>query len=114
MAVAKANARTNRERLGRTAGRLEFVTAKGMDAPRLRARARYDLILANILAAPLIGMAGDVSAALAPGGTLVLAGLLNSQRQRVVAAYRARGLVVRFQPKVGEWPTLVLVKRSWS
>lgn len=109
--VANANTRLNRERLGRTAGRLEFVTAKGMDAPRLRQRARYDLILANILAAPLVGMAGDVSAALAPGGLLVLAGLLNGQRQRVVAAYRGRGLVPLIQPKVGEWPTLVLVKR---
>lgn len=111
VAVAQQNARRNRERLGRTRGRLEFVAAKGMDAPRLRQRGPYDLILANILAAPLIGMAGDVAAALAPRGVLVLAGLLNGQRRRVVAAYRARGLVPLIQPKVSEWPTLVLVKR---
>jgi len=111
VAVAASNARRNRERLGRSTGRLEFVTAKGMDAPRLRQRAPYDLILANILAAPLVGMAGDVAGALAPRGVLVLAGLLNSQRQRVVAAYKARGLVPLFQPQVSEWPTLVLVKR---
>ncbi|MGL4542585.1 MAG: 50S ribosomal protein L11 methyltransferase [Polymorphobacter sp.] len=110
VAVSRRNTQINRERLGRTRGRLEFVAAKGMDAPRLRQRARYDLILANVLAAPLVGMAGAVSAALAPGGMLVLAGLLNCQRQRVVAAYRARGLIVTHRHAVAEWPVLVLRK----
>jgi ribosomal protein L11 methyltransferase len=106
--VAAQNARINRVRTGRAPGLTEWVTAKGMNAQRLRERARYDLLIANILAAPLVGLAGDISAALAPGGYLVLAGLLNSQKQRVIAAYRAYGLCVIVQHKVGEWPTLVL------
>jgi ribosomal protein L11 methyltransferase len=106
--ISRANVGRNRERLGRTAGRIEIVAAKGMHHRRLAARAPYDLIIANILAAPLVGLAGPISAALAPGGTLLLAGLLDSQQQAVEAAYRARGLRVVARLPVGEWPTLML------
>jgi ribosomal protein L11 methyltransferase len=108
--VSSANVRLNRERLGRVAGRIEIVAAKGLKSHRLAARAPYDLVIANILAAPLVGMAGPVSAELAPGGTLLLAGLLDSQVQWVEAAYRARGLRVVARLPVGEWPTLMLRK----
>jgi ribosomal protein L11 methyltransferase len=109
-AITRTNVRVNRERAGRTAGRIEVVAAKGLHHPRLAARARYDLIIANILAAPLVGMAAPISAALAPGGTLLLAGLLDIQRQWVEAAYRAHGLRVIARVPMGEWPTLMLRK----
>ena len=110
VAVARANARRNALRPGRGRGRVELVTAIGMRHPRLLARAPYDLILANILAAPLVALAGDIAAALAPGGVVVLAGLLDSQVRRVSRAYAARGLVAQAQHPRGEWPTLVLRK----
>lgn len=106
--VAAANVRANGVRVGRTVGAIELVTAIGMANPRLHARRPYDLITANILAAPLVAMAGPVSAALAPGGTLILAGLLTSQARRVEAAYTARGLKLVARHDFGEWPTLVL------
>jgi ribosomal protein L11 methyltransferase len=108
--VAQANARENR--LG--PGRLTIVPAAGMRHKQLEACAPYDLMLANILAGPLIAMAQPVSAALAPGGLLVLAGLLHTQATAVRRAYLARGLVPArlwpHQPARAEWPTLVLTR----
>lgn len=106
--VARGNARRNGLRPGRARGQVELVTAIGMRHPRLLGRGPYDLILANILAAPLVALAGDIAAALAPGGIVVLAGLLDSQVRRVSRAYAARGLVAETQHPRGEWPALVL------
>lgn len=106
--VTCENADINGVRLGRMAGALDTVTAPGLDHPRLKARAPYDLIIANILAGPLVGLAPSLSAALAPGGRIILAGLLTSQAARVEAAYRREGLRTRFTITRGDWPTLVL------
>jgi ribosomal protein L11 methyltransferase len=83
-----------------------------MEHGRLRARAPYDLIIANILAGPLIELAPSVSAALAPGGRLILAGLLAGQADAVATAYRRRGLMLSWTVAHGEWPTLVMRKRN--
>src|SRR3546814_2122651 len=64
----------------------------GADHPTIQRRAPYDLVIANILAGPLIELAPSLSAVLAEGGTLILAGLLAPQADRVLAAYRAQGL----------------------
>jgi ribosomal protein L11 methyltransferase len=78
-----------------------------MDSPLLTARAPFDLIVANILAGPLIELAPDFAQALAPGGTVVLAGLLDTQADVVVAAYEQLGLSLRDRGS-GEWPVLAL------
>jgi ribosomal protein L11 methyltransferase len=109
--VARDNAKTNHIVLGRARGQVELAVAAGMGHGRLRARAPYDLILANILAGPLIDLAAPVAAALAPGGTLILAGLLRQQADSVTAAYRRRGLMPVDSVVLGEWPTLVMRKR---
>jgi len=109
--VAAENAAINRVPLGRARGHLELVIAKGLDHARLKARAPYDLILANILAGPLIDLAPALAKALAPGGSLILAGLLDRQSAQVAAAYRQQGLVVAGTIARGEWPTLLLRKR---
>jgi ribosomal protein L11 methyltransferase len=109
--VAADNAAANRIPLGRARGRLELVAADGLDHPRLEARAPYDLILANILAGPLIALAPDLAGALAPGGRLVLAGLLDRQAERVAAAFSRQRLMPLFELVRGEWPTLVMRKR---
>ena len=106
VAVARGNVRANALRGGRGAGRIELVAAAGLRHPRLRGR--YGLVIANILAGPLIAMAPQIAAAVAPGGVLVLAGLLDTQARRVAAAYTARGLGLLPQHRGGEWPTLVL------
>lgn len=68
----------------------------------------YDVIAANILAPPLAAMAGDVSRVLAPGGRLVLSGLLQGQAGAVLARYRARSLHLGCRLALGDWVTLVL------
>ncbi|MFN3943376.1 MAG: 50S ribosomal protein L11 methyltransferase [Allosphingosinicella sp.] len=110
--VAAENAAINSVRIGRARGQLELAVGPGMDHPRLKARAPYDLIIANILAGPLVDLAPAVSAALAPGGRLILAGLLDHQANRVAVAYRRHGLMAAFRVLRGDWPTLVMRKRK--
>ncbi len=102
--VATANAELNG-----VGALVTAVTADGFDHPDLAGRA-FDLIFANILAAPLIALAGDLAGALAPGGRAILSGLLVDQETAVAAAYAARGLKVERRPPLQEWATLVL---SW-
>jgi ribosomal protein L11 methyltransferase len=67
------------------------VTATGFDHPAMRDTAPFDLIVANILAMPLIELAPAMKQHMAPGGSLVLSGILDSQHDKVVAAYQAQG-----------------------
>ena len=110
--VAEENAAINRIRLGRARGELELAVAPGLDHSRLKARAPYDLIIANILAGPLIDLAPAVAAAMEAGGRLILAGLLDTQADQVAAAYRRQGLMLSFTLPRGDWPTLAMRKRK--
>ena len=110
--VTAANALVNGVRPGRARGRLELAVASGLRHQRLKARAPYDLVIANILAGPLIELAHSISAALEPGGRLILAGLLDHQAEMVAAAYRRHGLMMAARHRLGEWPTLVMRKRK--
>jgi ribosomal protein L11 methyltransferase len=105
--VARENAAINGVKLGHGAGELLLGVADGMDSPLLSARAPFDLIIANILAGPLIELAEDFARSLAPGGTVILAGLLDTQADAVVAAYEKLGLTLGDRGS-GEWPVLVL------
>jgi ribosomal protein L11 methyltransferase len=105
--VARENAMINQVKLGHGSGELLLAAADGMDSPLLTARAPFDLIIANILAGPLIELAPDFAEALAPGGTVVLAGLLDTQADGVARAYETEGLTLRDLGS-GEWPVLVL------
>jgi ribosomal protein L11 methyltransferase len=109
--VSEENAAINGFRLGRARGQLELLVAEGMDHPRLQARSPYDLVVANILAGPLIDLAPSVARAIAPGGRLILAGLLGHQAPAVAGAFRRRGLMLTGRVDRGEWPTLVMRKR---
>jgi ribosomal protein L11 methyltransferase len=109
--VSEENAAINRVRLGRARGQLELLVAEGMEDPRLQSRSPYDLVIANILAGPLIELAPSVSKAIAPGGRLILAGLLEHQAPAVAAAYRRQGMMLTGRVERGEWPTLVMRKR---
>lgn len=70
----------------------------------------FDLVFANILARPLMLMAGDLARALAPGGVAVLSGLLARQERAVVAAHRARHLRLLRRIRLAGWHTLVLAR----
>jgi ribosomal protein L11 methyltransferase len=107
LAVARDNAVINRVKLGHGAGELVLAEADGMDSPLLAARAPFDLIVANILAGPLIELAASFAEALAPDGCVILAGLLDSHADAVTGAYEDLGLSLRARGS-GEWPVLLL------
>ncbi len=109
--VARDNAAINGLRLGHGAGELLLGVADGLDSPLLEARAPFDLIIANILAGPLIELAPDFAKRLVPGGLIVLAGLLNAQAESVMLAYKVQGLT-EIDQGFGEWPVLVCERQS--
>jgi ribosomal protein L11 methyltransferase len=105
--VAQENAAINEVRLGHGAGELLLAVADGMDSPLIVARAPYELIIANILAGPLIELAPTFAKAVLRSGAVVLAGLLDSQADAVIAAYQEHGFELEDRGS-GEWPVLVL------
>ena len=109
--VTRDNAAINDVPLGRGGGRLALAVAPGTDHPAIRHRAPYDLVIANILAGPLITLAPDIAAATAPGGRAILAGLIARQMAPVLAAYRAHGFRLTARGGSAEWPCLLLTKR---
>ena len=104
-AAARDNARRNR--LNR---RVAVVTADGLTRPDLRRRQPFDLALANILARPLIRLARPLSRAIAPGGMLVLSGVIASDAAWVAAPYRAQGFRLARRLEINGWATLMLRK----
>jgi ribosomal protein L11 methyltransferase len=104
--VARENAAINGVPLGHGPGELLLAIADGMESPMLAARAPFDLIIANILAGPLIELAPKFAAALAPGGAILLAGLLDTQADGVAKAYKKQKLKLADRG-FGEWPVLV-------
>lgn len=99
--IARENARLNQ-------AQARFVHASGLGHRLVRQHAPYDLVFANILAAPLVMLAQDIKGALAPGGTAILSGLLRIQARRVLAAYRSRGFVLVRRINRDAWTTLVI------
>jgi ribosomal protein L11 methyltransferase len=72
--------------------------------------APYDFIIANILAGPLVDMAAEQSRALAKGGYLILSGMLQTQADWVLDAYKPHGLRLAAEFPGDEWMTLLLRK----
>lgn len=89
---------------------VEAAVATGMSAPVIREGGPYDLIVANILAQPLMKLAPLVARSLERRGDLVLSGILERQRHAVLAAYRGQGLFHRRTLRRGEWVTLHLTR----
>ena len=101
--VARENARLNG-----VGDLVESICATGFSSPAFAARAPFDLILANILANPLRQMATPMAAHLARTGLVILSGLLPHQANGVIAAYRARGLVLRRHQQISGWSSLLM------
>lgn len=105
VSVAFGNIRAN--------GAERFVTPKiaiGMAGEAIRSRAPFDLVVANILAGPLMALAPAIRRNLASSGDLVLSGILARQRRAVLAAYRDQRLFHRETIGDGEWVTLRLAR----
>ena len=102
-------------RIARTTARLNGAApwvaclhAAGLTAPHFRGRAPFGLVFANILLAPLKRLARPMRPLLAPGAYVVLSGLLVTQENAALAAYRPHGVVLTRRIPLGEWVTLVL------
>jgi ribosomal protein L11 methyltransferase len=102
-AVAADNARLNG-----VGNFMDSICAIGFSAPQFNARAPFDLVMANILANPLRQLATPLAAHLAPSAMVILSGLLPHQAGGVVAAYRARGLVLLRQLQIEGWSSLLM------
>ena len=105
--VAAANVAAN----GLT-GRVDCVVATGFDSPKLAAGAPFDLIFANILKGPLIGLAPDMAANTADGGYVILSGILNEQAAEVTAIYQQNGFNLVESSAIVDWATLVMRKNT--
>lgn len=103
-AIAVENCRNNR-----VGSRVRVIAGDGVKAAS-PGRGAYDLVFANILMRPLIRMAPTLAASLAPGGRIVLSGLLKAQAPLVRAAYEGHGLVLARRTRREGWATLVLRK----
>jgi ribosomal protein L11 methyltransferase len=92
-------------------GRVATYVAAGLGHPRLRRRRPFDLVVANILADPLMRLARDIRRAVAPGGKLVLSGILIPQAPAVIAAFVDQGFALDRHDRVTGWSTLTLSRR---
>ncbi|MDM8010438.1 MAG: 50S ribosomal protein L11 methyltransferase [Parasphingorhabdus sp.] len=110
VAVTEANAELNAIPLGNGRRHIRLVQSNGLDHPALRNRAPFDLIIANILAGPLVALAPQIATASAAGTVLLLAGLLTRQKNDVVRAYVREGFRLKHTHLDNEWPCLTLVK----
>lgn len=105
------NAQRNGVPLGGWPGELAMVIAEGMEDDVLLDRAPYDLLIANILAGPLIELAEDFGDAVSPRGHVVLAGLLQTQEAAVRAAYLRAGFRLQARIVNKDWSILWLRRR---
>ena len=98
-------------RLNGCATRIAATVATGVDHMWLRQSPPFDLIIANILAGPLIGLAPSLAQKIRRGGTLLLSGILIPQAPQVIAAYRACGFHLERHDRIVGWSTLTLMRR---
>ena len=101
--AARANARHNG-----VAPLIATLRADGVTA--LPKRVRFDLVLANILLGPLQQFAAPLARLVAPGGRVVLSGILPPQANAIIVAYRA--LTLQRRVDLDGWTTLVFARRG--
>ena len=105
--IAHENRKNNR--VGR---RLKLLHARGAHHALIRSRAPYDLVLANILAKPLVGLAPEIARLVKPGGRVILSGLLTHQEPQVRAAYSGQGLHLVNRRRLNGWSTLTYARAA--
>src|SRR5713226_5004327 len=101
--VSRDNARLNE-----VGNLVRTIRASGFSAPQFADHGPFDLVLANILANPLRQMATPMTRHLASSALVILSGLLPPQASGVIAAYRARGLVLLRHLRIEGWSSLLM------
>ncbi len=95
-------------RINRIAPLLRAQAGDGYHVALVRQQKPFDIIVANILAKPLIRMAPQMRKALRPGGYVVLSGLLDRQERAVLHAHQQQGLKLVRRIKINAWRALIL------
>lgn len=103
--VAKVNVAANG-----LENRVSSIEAEGLDHPRIAAGAPFDLVFANILKAPLIALVSEITTHMAPGGRLILSGILTEQAEEVAEIYARAGNNIEEREDIGDWSTIVMAK----
>ncbi len=103
--IAHENRKNNK--VGR---RFKLLHARGAGHALIRSGAPYDLVLANILARPLVGLAPEIARLVKPGGRIILSGLLTHQEPQVKAAYTGQGLNLVNRRRLNGWSTLTYAR----
>lgn len=93
-------------------GRVICVEAVGFDHPLLDEAAPFDLVLANILKQPLIDLSPEMARHVAPGGRIILSGILTNQGDEVAAAYESAGFALDRRDEQGEWVILTMTRTA--
>lgn len=99
---------SNNVRLNNVGRRVSAVTATGFSHPVFAERGPFDLIVANVLAGPLMRMAPAMARHVSRGGSVILSGILQRQRRAVIAAYVNQRFRHVRTSVAGEWVTLHL------
>jgi ribosomal protein L11 methyltransferase len=88
--------------------RLNKVTMECATTPVQKVKGTFDVVVANILLEPLLGMKEELKRLLAPRGVMVLSGILEKQRPALEAGMSQVGLVVSSRAQLGEWASVTL------
>lgn len=99
--VTLANARINA-----VGDFIEAVQADGFESSALTGQT-FDLIFANILAGPLMGLAPDIARAMRPGSKVILSGIIDDQAETVARAFEKTGLTIDYHPSIDGWTSLL-------
>ena len=99
--------RTTRENAARNGVADRVAVAEGSVGPGAPFPGTYDLVLANIIARVLVDLTSGLAAAVPPGGTLVLSGIIESREQAVRRAFEDAGLVFDRRTQMEDWVALV-------
>lgn len=108
--AAVDTARANVEFNG-LSGRIRVVTGDGFGHPEILRSSPYDLLLANLLEAPLVQMAKDFALHCTQGGFAVLSGVLSPRRHVVIMRFKEVGFLEHETIATGEWATIILRKQ---
>lgn len=84
------------------------LEATGVNHPAIKQNAPYDLIVANILAGPLMALAPSIGKIAGKGATVILSGILQHQARGVINAYARQGMVLSQKLQRKDWTTLIL------
>ena len=84
------------------------LEATGVNHPTIQQNSPYDLIVANILAGPLMALAPSIGRIASKGCTVILSGILQHQARGVINAYARQGMVLSERLQRKDWTTLIL------